>query len=155
MEFLLLLTVPVMDPDKEDGNWKRPLNCLHLVISPLFLVLTLQSGACEYPLPQASPPPSSPYSRVFFSATPGDPGPEGQSWHLMCACAMKDTSLPQSLGPGPLAPHGDWTLVALGPSAVLWLVPLPYTICRLQVKIQAWASQEGLGHIPKSKIGWS
>ncbi|KAM9054834.1 mitochondrial sodium/calcium exchanger protein isoform 3-T3 [Megaptera novaeangliae] len=30
---------------KEDGNWKRPLNCLHLVISPLFLVLTLQSGA--------------------------------------------------------------------------------------------------------------
>ncbi|XP_029085357.1 mitochondrial sodium/calcium exchanger protein isoform X2 [Monodon monoceros] len=45
VEFLLLLTVPVMDPDKEDGNWKRPLNCLHLVISPLFLVLTLQSGA--------------------------------------------------------------------------------------------------------------
>ncbi|XP_057600466.1 mitochondrial sodium/calcium exchanger protein isoform X3 [Hippopotamus amphibius kiboko] len=44
VEFLLLLTVPVMDPDKEDGNWKRPLNCLHLVISPLFLVLTLQSG---------------------------------------------------------------------------------------------------------------
>lgn len=45
VEFLLLLTVPVMDPDKEDGNWKRPLNCLHLVISPLFVVLTLQSGA--------------------------------------------------------------------------------------------------------------
>ncbi|XP_058387467.1 mitochondrial sodium/calcium exchanger protein [Diceros bicornis minor] len=45
VEFLLLLTVPVMDPDKEDGNWKRPLNCLHLVISPLVLVLTLQSGA--------------------------------------------------------------------------------------------------------------
>uniref|UniRef100_A0A8C3X3B2 Solute carrier family 8 member B1 n=1 Tax=Catagonus wagneri TaxID=51154 RepID=A0A8C3X3B2_9CETA len=45
VEFLLLLTVPVMDPDKEDGNWQRPLNCLHLVISPLFVVLTLQSGA--------------------------------------------------------------------------------------------------------------
>ncbi|XP_066872097.1 mitochondrial sodium/calcium exchanger protein isoform X1 [Kogia breviceps] len=45
VEFLLFLTVPVVDPDKEDGNWKRPLNCLHLVISPLFLVLTLQSGA--------------------------------------------------------------------------------------------------------------
>ncbi|XDC63976.1 hypothetical protein R6Z07M_015158 [Ovis aries] len=45
VEFLLLLTVPVMDPDKEDRNWKRPLNCLHLVISPLFLTLTLQSGA--------------------------------------------------------------------------------------------------------------
>ncbi|KAK2503958.1 hypothetical protein MC885_008353 [Smutsia gigantea] len=45
VEFLLLLTVPVVDPDKEDGNWKRPLNCLHLVISPLMLVLTLRSGA--------------------------------------------------------------------------------------------------------------
>lgn len=45
VEFLLLLTVPVVDPDKDDGNWKRPLNCLHLVISPLMLVLTLQSGA--------------------------------------------------------------------------------------------------------------
>ncbi|XP_070372218.1 mitochondrial sodium/calcium exchanger protein isoform X2 [Equus asinus] len=45
VEFLLLLTVPVMDPDKDDGNWKRPLNCLHLVVSPLVLVLTLQSGA--------------------------------------------------------------------------------------------------------------
>ncbi|XP_029777155.1 mitochondrial sodium/calcium exchanger protein isoform X1 [Suricata suricatta] len=44
VEFLLLLTVPVVDPDKEDGNWKRPLNCLHLVISPLVLALTLQSG---------------------------------------------------------------------------------------------------------------
>ncbi|XP_027628929.1 mitochondrial sodium/calcium exchanger protein isoform X3 [Tupaia chinensis] len=45
VEFLLLLTVPVVDPDKDDRNWKRPLNCLHLVISPLVLVLTLQSGA--------------------------------------------------------------------------------------------------------------
>ncbi|KAF6083021.1 solute carrier family 8 member B1 [Phyllostomus discolor] len=45
VESLLLLTVPLVDPDKEDRNWKRPLNCLHLVISPLVLVLTLQSGA--------------------------------------------------------------------------------------------------------------
>uniref|UniRef100_A0A8C2VJW3 Solute carrier family 8 member B1 n=1 Tax=Chinchilla lanigera TaxID=34839 RepID=A0A8C2VJW3_CHILA len=45
VEFLLLLTVPVVDPDKDDRNWKRPLNCLHLVISPLVVVLTLQSGA--------------------------------------------------------------------------------------------------------------
>ncbi|KAF7464322.1 Hypothetical predicted protein [Marmota monax] len=45
VEFLLLLTVPVVDPDKDDRNWKRPLNCLHLVVSPLVLVLTLQSGA--------------------------------------------------------------------------------------------------------------
>ncbi|XP_066226935.1 mitochondrial sodium/calcium exchanger protein [Saccopteryx leptura] len=44
VEFLLLLTVPLVDPDKEDRNWKRPLNCLQLVISPLVLVLTLQSG---------------------------------------------------------------------------------------------------------------
>nr|KAF6266974.1 solute carrier family 8 member B1 [Pipistrellus kuhlii] len=44
-ELLLLLTVPLVDPDKEDRNWKRPLNCLQLAISPLVLVLTLQSGA--------------------------------------------------------------------------------------------------------------
>ncbi|KAK2102650.1 Mitochondrial sodium/calcium exchanger protein [Saguinus oedipus] len=44
VEFLLLLTVPVVDPDKDDRNWKRPLNCLHLVISPLVIILTLQSG---------------------------------------------------------------------------------------------------------------
>ncbi|XP_061240932.1 mitochondrial sodium/calcium exchanger protein isoform X4 [Bos javanicus] len=57
VEFLLLLTVPVMDPDKEDRNWKRPLNCLHLVISPLFLTLTLQSGAslCFPGLPDQRP----------------------------------------------------------------------------------------------------
>lgn len=54
VEFLLLLTVPVVDPDKDDRNWKRPLNCLQLVISPLVLVLTLQSGVCEYPSPAAS-----------------------------------------------------------------------------------------------------
>ncbi|XP_069922353.1 mitochondrial sodium/calcium exchanger protein isoform X5 [Oryctolagus cuniculus] len=48
VEFLLLLTVPVVDPDKEDKNWKRPLNCLHLVISPLVVVLTLQSGAYAF-----------------------------------------------------------------------------------------------------------
>ncbi|XP_039092400.1 mitochondrial sodium/calcium exchanger protein isoform X2 [Hyaena hyaena] len=44
VELVLLLTVPVVDPDKEDGNWKRPLNCLHLVTSPLVVALTLQSG---------------------------------------------------------------------------------------------------------------
>ncbi|XP_047416377.1 mitochondrial sodium/calcium exchanger protein isoform X6 [Sciurus carolinensis] len=45
VEFLLLLTVPVVDPDKDDRNWKRPLNCLQLAVSPLVLTLTLQSGA--------------------------------------------------------------------------------------------------------------
>lgn len=45
VELLLLLTVPLVDPDKEDRNWKRPLNCLQLAVSPLVLVLTLQSGA--------------------------------------------------------------------------------------------------------------
>ncbi|XP_006750984.1 mitochondrial sodium/calcium exchanger protein-like [Leptonychotes weddellii] len=67
VEFLMLLTIPVVDPDKEDRNWKRPLNCLHLVISPLVLVLTLQSGACECPLP------SPRHSRVFFSTAPRGP----------------------------------------------------------------------------------
>lgn len=70
MEFLLLLTVPVMDPDKEDRNWKRPLNCLHLVISPLFLTLTLQSGACEYPCPLAGPTPLLPTFPKFSSQPP-------------------------------------------------------------------------------------
>ncbi|XP_050971763.1 mitochondrial sodium/calcium exchanger protein [Labeo rohita] len=44
VEVLLLLTVPVVDTDKEDHNWKRPLNCLHLITGPLVCVLTLQSG---------------------------------------------------------------------------------------------------------------
>ncbi|XP_064424332.1 mitochondrial sodium/calcium exchanger protein isoform X2 [Latimeria chalumnae] len=44
IEFLLLLTVPVVDPDKEDHNWKRPLNCLHLITSPLVCILTFKSG---------------------------------------------------------------------------------------------------------------
>uniref|UniRef100_A0A8C8IWW2 Sodium/calcium exchanger membrane region domain-containing protein n=1 Tax=Oncorhynchus tshawytscha TaxID=74940 RepID=A0A8C8IWW2_ONCTS len=48
LELLLLLTVPVVDPDKEDRNWRRPLNCLHLVTAPLVCVLTFSSG--EYGL---------------------------------------------------------------------------------------------------------
>uniref|UniRef100_A0A3B4B545 Sodium/calcium exchanger membrane region domain-containing protein n=1 Tax=Periophthalmus magnuspinnatus TaxID=409849 RepID=A0A3B4B545_9GOBI len=45
LEFLLLLCIPVVDPDKEDKNWKRPLNCLHLIIAPLVCVFAFQSGA--------------------------------------------------------------------------------------------------------------
>ncbi|NXT19605.1 NCLX protein, partial [Syrrhaptes paradoxus] len=45
VELVLLLTVPVVDPDKDDLNWKRPLNCLHILTSPLLCVLTLKSGA--------------------------------------------------------------------------------------------------------------
>ncbi|XP_059921640.1 mitochondrial sodium/calcium exchanger protein [Gadus macrocephalus] len=45
LEVLLLLCIPVVDPDKEDRNWRRPLNCLHLVTAPLVCVLTFQSGA--------------------------------------------------------------------------------------------------------------
>ncbi|NXY56943.1 NCLX protein, partial [Callaeas wilsoni] len=45
VEVVLLLTVPVVDPDKDDRNWKRPLNCLHILTSPLLCVLTLKSGA--------------------------------------------------------------------------------------------------------------
>ncbi|XP_063769348.1 mitochondrial sodium/calcium exchanger protein [Pseudophryne corroboree] len=44
VEMLLLLTVPIMDPDKEDRNWQRPLNCLHLITSPLLCVFCLHSG---------------------------------------------------------------------------------------------------------------
>ncbi|KAL6114268.1 slc8b1 [Pungitius sinensis] len=44
LEVLLLLCVPVVDPDKEDRNWRRPLNCFHLITAPLVCVLTFQSG---------------------------------------------------------------------------------------------------------------
>lgn len=47
VELVLLLTVPVVDPDKDDLNWKRPLNCLHVLTSPLLCVLTLKSGTCK------------------------------------------------------------------------------------------------------------
>ncbi|KTG41697.1 hypothetical protein cypCar_00020918 [Cyprinus carpio] len=44
VEVLLLLTVPVVDADKEDHNWNRPLNSLHIITGPLVCVLTFQSG---------------------------------------------------------------------------------------------------------------
>ncbi|XP_042297434.1 mitochondrial sodium/calcium exchanger protein isoform X2 [Sceloporus undulatus] len=44
IELVMLLTVPIVDPDREDQNWKRPLNCLHLITGPLICVLTLKSG---------------------------------------------------------------------------------------------------------------
>uniref|UniRef100_A0A4W6G9G2 Solute carrier family 8 member B1 n=1 Tax=Lates calcarifer TaxID=8187 RepID=A0A4W6G9G2_LATCA len=44
LEVLLLLCIPVVDPDKEDKNWRRPLNCLHLITAPLMCVLIFQSG---------------------------------------------------------------------------------------------------------------
>ncbi|KAA0723478.1 Mitochondrial sodium/calcium exchanger protein [Triplophysa tibetana] len=47
-EVVLVLTVPVVDTDKEDHNWKRPLNCLHIITGPLVCVLTFKSG--EYGL---------------------------------------------------------------------------------------------------------
>lgn len=123
VEFLLLLTVPVVDPDKEDGNWKRPLNCLHLAISPLVLVLTLQSGACEYPLPQAGPPSSPPHSRVFFATVPPGPEPAAESWaysrHLIYVCAVRDTSVPRSAGPVLPATDGGCKLVTLRPGPAL------------------------------------
>jgi len=48
LEVLLLLFVPVVDPDKEDKNWRRPLNCLHLISAPVVCVLVFQSGECKY-----------------------------------------------------------------------------------------------------------
>lgn len=47
LEVLLLLCIPVVDPDKEDRNWRRPLNCLHLITAPLVCVLAFQSGRCK------------------------------------------------------------------------------------------------------------
>lgn len=44
VEVLLLLTVPVVDPDKEDRNWQRPLNCLHVITSPILCLFCLHSG---------------------------------------------------------------------------------------------------------------
>lgn len=44
VEVLLLLCVPIVDPDKEDRNWRRPLNCIQLITAPLVCVLTFQSG---------------------------------------------------------------------------------------------------------------
>lgn len=44
LEMVLLLIIPVVDPDKEDRNWRRPLNCLHLVTAPLVCVMTFRSG---------------------------------------------------------------------------------------------------------------
>nr|XP_057926476.1 mitochondrial sodium/calcium exchanger protein isoform X2 [Doryrhamphus excisus] len=44
VEVILLLCIPVVDLDKEDKNWRRPLNCLHLITAPLVCVLAFQSG---------------------------------------------------------------------------------------------------------------
>lgn len=48
IEVLLLLCIPVVDPDKEDKNWRRPLNCLQLVTAPIACVFAFQSGQCEF-----------------------------------------------------------------------------------------------------------
>lgn len=47
VEILLLLCIPVVDPDREDKNWKRPLNCIHLITAPVVCVFTFQSGECK------------------------------------------------------------------------------------------------------------
>lgn len=47
VEVLLLLCIPVVDPDKEDKNWRRPLNCLHLITAPLVCLLAFNSGVCK------------------------------------------------------------------------------------------------------------
>ncbi|XP_067861819.1 mitochondrial sodium/calcium exchanger protein isoform X2 [Heptranchias perlo] len=44
IEFLLLICIPVVDLDQEDQNWKRPLNCLQIVIGSLACILTFKSG---------------------------------------------------------------------------------------------------------------
>ncbi|XP_061585085.1 mitochondrial sodium/calcium exchanger protein [Cololabis saira] len=44
LEVLLLLCIPIVDPDKEDRNWRRPLNCLHLITAPVVCLFAFQSG---------------------------------------------------------------------------------------------------------------
>ncbi|XP_063171593.1 mitochondrial sodium/calcium exchanger protein [Candoia aspera] len=44
VEVVLLLTVPIVDLDQEGQNWRRPLNCLHLITGPLTCILILKSG---------------------------------------------------------------------------------------------------------------
>ncbi|XP_068095761.1 mitochondrial sodium/calcium exchanger protein [Hyperolius riggenbachi] len=44
LELLLRLCVPVVDPDREDRNWQRPLNCIHFITTPLLCVFCLNSG---------------------------------------------------------------------------------------------------------------
>ncbi|XP_075686354.1 mitochondrial sodium/calcium exchanger protein isoform X1 [Rhinoderma darwinii] len=44
IEVLLLLCVPIVDPDKEDCNWQRPLNCVHVITSPVLCLFCLHSG---------------------------------------------------------------------------------------------------------------
>ncbi|KAM6931122.1 mitochondrial sodium/calcium exchanger protein isoform 1-T1 [Xenentodon cancila] len=48
LEVLLLLCIPIVDPDKEDRNWRRPLNCLHLITAPLVCLFAFQSGKYGY-----------------------------------------------------------------------------------------------------------
>ncbi|XP_062845950.1 mitochondrial sodium/calcium exchanger protein [Trichomycterus rosablanca] len=43
-EVVLLLTVPVVNTERNNHNWNRPLNCLHLITGPLVCVLTFNSG---------------------------------------------------------------------------------------------------------------
>ncbi|XP_078277328.1 mitochondrial sodium/calcium exchanger protein [Rhinoraja longicauda] len=44
IEFFLLLCIPVVDFDKGDHNWKRPLNCLQIVTGSLVCILAFKSG---------------------------------------------------------------------------------------------------------------
>ncbi|XP_040272560.1 mitochondrial sodium/calcium exchanger protein [Bufo bufo] len=81
IEVLLLLCVPVVDPDKEDRNWQRPLNCLHVITSPLLCLFSLHSGAYAYIVIQGALPVwalllliGSPLSLIiFFTTRNGEP----------------------------------------------------------------------------------
>ncbi|XP_044131266.1 mitochondrial sodium/calcium exchanger protein [Bufo gargarizans] len=81
IEVLLLLCVPVVDPDKEDRNWQRPLNCLHVITSPLLCLFALHSGAYAFIVIQGALPVwalllliGSPLSLIiFFTTRNGEP----------------------------------------------------------------------------------
>lgn len=148
VEFLLLLTVPVVDPDKEDGNWKRPLNCLHLVTSPLVLVLTLQSGACEYPLPRPAHLPPLPPNIPEFSSQLHHRvlGLQWNPGHLTYACAVKGHQRP-TLSQSGAATRG-WGHHAGGPRT---RSSPPSLAC---LKILGDFTSECRSSVPKGRTGW-
>ncbi|XP_064889911.1 mitochondrial sodium/calcium exchanger protein isoform X5 [Columba livia] len=121
VELLLLLTVPVVDPDKDDLNWKRPLNCLHIVTSPLLCILTLKSGTYTFSdLTMAR----QGYPRMAFSACFG-----GIIFNILvgvglgCLLQMTSSQLVVKLEPDSLL---VWILAgALGLSLVFSFVAVP------------------------------
>ncbi|XP_040207835.1 mitochondrial sodium/calcium exchanger protein isoform X2 [Rana temporaria] len=83
IEVLLRISVPVVDPDKEDLNWQRPLNCIQLITGPLLCVFCLNSGTYALYLIQGTMPIwallliiGTPLAVVIFFTTKNDQPPK-------------------------------------------------------------------------------